>query len=57
LNNPGIINRINLPPNVIEIVDSDITETYELYLMCKAMVGPTRNEIGYVLLAIDLDKF
>lgn len=34
LNKPQVIHRIQLPPDCIEVVDAEISSTYELFIMC-----------------------
>ena len=50
LNKPDIINRIELPRNILEVVDAEITDAYKLFIMCQ-------GRDGYRLLRVDLNSY
>jgi hypothetical protein len=62
MSNTQRINIIAMPEKVIEIVATEITESYELFIVCEASIKPqgkidTENHrVGYKIFKCELDK-
>ena len=50
LNSQGIINRIQVPQEINEIIKTEITDNFELYILCE-------TGLGYKLYMCDLDVY
>ena len=54
VNHQDIINIIQMPKEVISVVHTEITQTFELYVFCSALV---EGQIGYKMFYCDLEVF
>ena len=54
MNKPDIINMLELPETVIEVINTEITQTNEYFVLCQSFV---EGNIGYTMFYCDLDIY